>query len=163
MHVPRSNDLNLFHIAIGSFQFDVSHHPPPPPRCIRSMISERPSYVSAWIASLIELRKVPLILSQLGDPLVALVEDSIVSASGWPSDAKSSLDNARVTTPVNTVCLLRGTGSILGLTFFFHLPSSPCTSDCLFPFMCHSHQMSCSCRLIPAFTPFASPYYGPSA
>lgn len=34
------------------------------------MISERLSYVRAWIASLIELRKVPLILSQLGESLV---------------------------------------------------------------------------------------------
>lgn len=34
------------------------------------MISERLSYVRAWIASLMELRKVPLILSQLVESLV---------------------------------------------------------------------------------------------
>ena len=35
------------------------------------MKSESPSYVYAWIASLLELRKVPLMLSQLGGSPVA--------------------------------------------------------------------------------------------
>ena len=72
MHVPcqlGSKRPDLVHTAciIRSFRFDLSHHPPPPPRCIRSMISECLFYVRAWITSLTNLRKLPLILSKLGE------------------------------------------------------------------------------------------------
>lgn len=105
MGVPRqlgSKDLISFIQRSGPFHFDVSHHPPPP-RCIRSMISEGP---------------VNLVPTRLGFKLAS-----------WPSrsDAKYSPDNTRV---------------------ILHLSTH--------------HQMSRSCRLIPAFTPFASPYNGPS-
>jgi len=62
---------DLFPLAVGSVHFDVLFNPPPP-RCLRSMISECPSYVRVWIASLRKLRQVPSMSSQLS-PTTSLV------------------------------------------------------------------------------------------
>ena len=53
----------LWLLALFRVHFDVLFNPPPP-RCLRSVISECPSYVRVWIASLMELRQVPSMSSQ---------------------------------------------------------------------------------------------------